>query len=113
MKALKKLEKWVEENPNGYLEKGFKKIADEIGISPSTVAKNLLKIIAERDGVLVSDVRLEREQAGLSFNAKGDVKISDEQIKKIRELFDQKYDVHDIAYLVNLDERTVKKYLSK
>lgn len=30
------------ENPNGYLKMSFRKIADNIGISHSTVAKNIL-----------------------------------------------------------------------
>lgn len=113
MKAREKLAKWVEENPNGYLEKGFRKIAAEADVSHPTVAKNLLKIIADRDGLIVSQVRFKREQAGFSFTVKGDEKLSDEKIKKIWELFDQKHDIDDIAYIVDVDERTVKKYLSK
>lgn len=113
MTGFEKLKKWVEENPDGYLEKGFRKIADEIGISHSTVSRNILKIIAERDGILVSQVRFKRQQAGLTFTAAGDTKLSDDQIKKIRELWDMKYDISDIAYIVKVDERTVKNYITK
>lgn len=91
----------------------FKKIADEIGVDPSTVAKSILQIIAKRDGLIVSQVRFKREQAGFIRKGKNNEMLSDKQIKQIWELFNQKYEVDDIAYIVGVDERTVKKYLSK
>lgn len=113
MKAREKLEKWVEQNPDGYLEMSFRNIADKASVSHSTVDRNLLKIIAKRDGLIVSQVKFKREQAGFIQKKKGDQMLSDEQIKQIWELFNQKYDVDDIAYIVDVDVRTVKKYLSK
>lgn len=113
MKPIEKLNKWVEENPEGYLKMGFRKIADEIGISQSTVAKNILKIVAERDGILPSQVKFKRREAGFTFLKAGDIKLSDDQITKIWELFNQKYDADDIAYIVKVDVRTVEKYLSR
>lgn len=113
MKPIDKLKKWVEENPNGYLEMSFRQIAKEAGVSHSTVAKNIEKIIAERDGILPSQVKFKRREAGFTFIASGDTKISDDQIRKIRELWDLKYDPDDIAYIVKVDKRTVEKIMSK
>ena len=112
MKAREKLEKWVEENPDGYLEKSFERIAKEIGISASTVAKQLLKIIAKRDGILPSQVRFKRREAGFKRKSAGDTLLSDEQIAKIMELWNLKYDLDDIVYIVKIDRQTVEKYLS-
>lgn len=114
MSATDKLKHWVEANPEGYLEKSFRQIADEIGdISHSTVSKNLLRIIAERDGLIISQVRFKRQQAGFTFTQAGEQKLSDEQIKKIYELWQLKYDLEDIAFVVKVDKRTVEKYLTE
>jgi len=114
MKAKDKLKKWVDENPEGYLEMSFREIANEIGISHSTVDRNLIRIIAERDGLLPSQVKFKRSEAGFTFTTAGDTKLSDEQINKIHELWNQGfYDLDDIAYIVKVDKRTVEKYLSK
>lgn len=112
MKALDKLKKWVEENPEGYLEMSFRKIAEEAGVSHPTVSRSLPEIIAERDNILPSQVRFKRREAGFTFTEAGDMKLSDDLIKKIWELFNEKYDVDDIAYILKIDKRTVEKYLS-
>lgn len=59
-----KLKAWVEANPTGYMEKGYNKIAEEVGVSAPSVTRTLPQIIAERDGISVDEVKAQRKSAG-------------------------------------------------
>ena len=104
------IENWVRENPNGYLEKTFKAIADEIGIGAGSVHRYLYQVIAQRDNCLPSDVKKRREQAGFKQTPK---KLTQEEIDIIRQYrdADEQMPISDIAYITGHSEVTVRKYL--
>ena len=60
--ARDKLKKWVDKNPDGYLQKTLKQIAIEVGVSQTSVSNNLFRIIATRDGILPSEVMAKRNE---------------------------------------------------
>ena len=107
--AQEKLQKWIEKNPEGYLQKSYEAIGNEIGITSMTVWRNLPKLIAKREGCLPSDIVEKRKEHGLQF---GSNILSTEQIQKIKEL-GKKNPPIDIAFIMKIDIRTVKKYLGQ
>ena len=109
MSNKEKVKQWVEKNPDGYLEKSYEKIGKEIGISNVAVFRHLPFIIAQRDGCRPSDVQEKRDAHGLRQSPK---KVTEEQIQEILKL-GQKESLRNIAFLLQLDIRTVKKYLDE
>ena len=105
-----KLQKWIEKNPNGYLEKSYETIGKEIGASNASVCRNLPKLIAERDACLPSKVIEKREANGFKYGKSR--QLSTENINEIQHL-SKFHSPHDIAYIMELDIRTVKKYLEE
>ena len=110
MTVEQKLQKWIDKNPNGYLEKNQETIAQECDISAMSVSRHLNKLIAKRDDCLPSDVEVLRKTAGFG---RGSKKLSEAEIKKIHDYETQGYKLKDISYLTGYDERTVKKYLQQ
>ena len=106
--AKEKLMEWVEKNPDGYLKKSYEDIGKEIGIAPISVWRHLPSLIADRDGMLPSQVMEQRKEQGLEFGKKHTLKP--EKIEKIYEL-SKSLDAKDIAYTLDIDMRTVEKYL--
>lgn len=104
------VENYVRENPNGYLEKTFKAIADEIGIGVGSVHRYLYQVIADRDRCLPSDVKARREQVGFTQTPK---KLTEAEIARIRQYRDEDetMSIADIAYITGHSEVTVRKYL--
>lgn len=105
-----KIKKWIEENPEGYLEKSYETIADELGISPASVWRHLSNLIAERDESLPSEIKKKRENIGLRLTAN---KLSPDKIEEICKQHRENphYKIEDIAYLLDYDVRTIQKYL--
>lgn len=103
-----KLQKYINENPNAHLEKSYETIANEIGISPISVWRHLPNLIAQRDGCLPSEVVGKRKQQGFDFGQ--NTKLKAEKIEEIKEL-GKTLEARDIAYMLNIDIRTVKTYL--
>lgn len=114
-KLRENLEAWVEKNPDGYLTHSLKDVAKEVGgsPSPSNVAKYLFSIVARREGILVSHVRERRRQAGWTSIAEGFKRVPEEKVKRIYQLWREGYIIVDIAHILEIDARTVEKYLSE
>ena len=110
-KPREKLEIWLNNNPQGYLEKTLADIAAEAGTSITSVQKYLYKLISKRDGVLPSDVKAQRKAKGFKTSPR---RLSDEIIQEIYEYKDNKgFSIEDIAFVLGINENTVRKYLSK
>ncbi len=103
-----KLQKYINENPNAYLEKSYETIANEIGTSPISVWRHLPNLIAQRDGCLPSEIVEKRKQQGFDFGQ--NTKLKPEKIEEIKEL-SKTLEPIDIAYKLDIDIRTVKAYL--
>ena len=108
MNTKEKLQVWLEKNPSGYLDKSYREIAEEVGISASSVGRSLKRLIADRDNILPSEVQKLRDAHGKKQTP---LRISEEEIGKIREYHDQDVPVSDICYRLNLHETTVRKYI--
>lgn len=108
MLVSEKLQKWIDENPNGHLEKSCKKIGVEINASEMSVSRHINNLVAARDNRLPSEVAAERKAAGF---CQGSKKLSDEQIAQIRKYADQGDTLIDICFKTKHDKRTVEKYL--
>lgn len=105
-----KIEDWVKENPNAYLEKGLNAIADEIDISASSVSKILPLIIAERDNILPSEVVKKREARGFKMRSNRE-RLDKEKIKEIKHQHELGIEIRDIGYILDIHPDTVRKYL--
>ena len=110
MTTNEKLRAWVDANPSGYLRMTLRQIGAEVGVSPSSVGRELPKIIADRDGIMPSDVVAKRETLGYKRTPR---KLSPEDIADIHSYSDDGWSVKDIAYILNHNENTVRKYLAE
>jgi len=108
----KKLETWVEQNPDAYLKKIYTDIAAEAGVSPSSCARVLPEVIARRNGCLPSEVIKKRAENGLSNIGRWS-SLTPCQIKEIHKLDAENMEHIDIAYLVGCSPGMVKKCLNK
>ena len=107
-----KIEKWVDENPDGHLKKSYDQIANEAGVSYTSAYRYLLEIIADRDGCLPSDVMKAREDAGLKQSPRA-MKLSEHEIAEVDKLDAEGMEPRDIAYIVGVGLPAVRKHLSK
>ncbi len=64
-KTKKKVVEWLETNPEKWMTQSFKSISDEAGVSVSSIDRYLPELIAERDGILPSQVIQKRREAGM------------------------------------------------
>lgn len=111
MSVRQKIQAWVKKNPEGYLEKTFKQISKEAGVSEGSVNGHLTKIIAERDGIFPSDVTAKRMAEGFRQSP---LELPEEKIAQIRKLHDKdKRSVADISYIMKCCEVTVRKYIQQ
>ena len=104
-----KLQAWVEKNPDGYLKLTFKQISIEADVSEGSVNGHLAKIIAERDGILPSEVTARRVAAGFRQSP---LELPPEKVDEIRKLHNQdKLSIPDISHITKCCEITVRKYI--
>lgn len=102
-----KLEKWVESNPDGYLNQPFSEIAAVAGVSTASVARNLPAVIARRDNILPSQVIEKRRE---KFGGRSR-RLTQSQIEKIRKLNYKDTPIIDIAYILGISPVMVKNIL--
>ena len=105
-----KIEQWVDENPDGYLQKNLAEIAHEVGVATGSLDRHLYNIIADRDGCLPSEVIAKRAEAGFKRNP---TKFSAEEHQKIIDLHNEDMEVCDIAYLTGKSRITVQKHINE
>ena len=110
MSVREKIEAWVSENPDDYLQKTLKQMAKEIGVSAGSVDRYLPEIIAERDGCMPSDVIDRRKSEG--YNRRGP-RLTPNEIEKIHEYAYVGMPSRDIAYMLGRGPKTIEKYMIK
>ena len=104
------MEQWVKENPNGYIQFSLTEIRQQVGMSINTVKHHLCEVIAERDGILPSEVMKRREEKGFKKVAH---RLEAEKVKEIYRLDKQGVEPSDIAYILDIHVLTVLNYLKK
>jgi DNA-binding CsgD family transcriptional regulator len=104
-----RLEAWLDENPDKWLVDSFAQIAADTGMSTSSVHRMLPRIIADREEIPPSRAMEMRRESGLAgFNCR----MRDKDIARIREFHSKNIPLQDIAYYLQCDVRTVKKYIA-
>jgi hypothetical protein len=105
-----KLAKWLEGNPDGWLTQSYVSIGKKAGVSATSVDRYLPELIADRDGIMPSEVLQQREEAGLSYPGRSKADRS-----KIRQIIEDNPGTHirDIAYLAECHPRVAKKVLEE
>ncbi len=106
LSTKEKVAEWLENNPDGWLTQSFEAIRKEIGISAASVDRYLPELIAEREGLLPSQVMQKRQEAGITFPRKSKI-----DLQKVREVIENNPDapVRDLVYLAKCSPNTIKK----
>ena len=104
--AKARLADWLEDNPDDWLTQSYASISEKSDVSATSVDRYLPELIADRDGIMPSEVLRQRAEAGLS--SPGGVKVDR---AKIRQVIEDNPDAHirDIAYFAKCDPRIAKK----
>ena len=104
------LAQWLDTNPNAWLTESYVSIARQTGMSAGSVNRHLLEIIAEREGILPSDVKKKRQEAGHVHQRR-----SKTDPDKIREVIKDNPGaaVRDWAYLVGCHPTVIEKFLKE
>ena len=106
--AKEKLTVWLENNADKWITQSFASIAEEVGISAASVDRYLPELIADRDGMLPSEVLRKRQEAGFSYPRK-----SKTDLNKVREIIENNPDapVRDLAYLAKCSPKKIQQVL--
>jgi len=102
-----KISEWLENNPDGWLTQSFTSISKELdGVSSTSVDRYLPELVADRDGILPSQVMQKRREAGFIFPGKSNI-----DIQKIREIIENNPDAptRDLVYLAKCSPNTIQK----
>ena len=104
--AKEKLAVWLENNADKWITQSFASIAKEVGISATSVDRYLPELIADRDGMLPSEVLSKRQEAGFSYPRK-----SKTDLNKVREVIENNPDapVRDLAYLAKCSPKKIQQ----
>ena len=106
--AKEKVSVWLEKNPDKCLTQSFPSIGKEIGLSASSVDRYLPELIADRDGILPSEILEMRAKAGFAAPRK-----SKTDLNKVREVIANNPDapVRDLAYLAKCTPKMIQQVL--
>ncbi len=103
-----RLVEWLEENPDGWLTESFQSIARQTEMSPASVDRHLPELVADREGILPSEVvkRRQEEGSGASRRPKADR-------EKIRQIIAENpgAPVRDLAYLAKCHWKVIEQEL--
>lgn len=111
MQRIKKIvAEWLEANPEKWSTKSFKSISEEAGVSVSSVDKYLPELVAEREGILPSEVIQKRKEAGM-----GHPRGSKVDLQKVREIIENNPDapIRDLVYMAKCSQNTIRRILKK
>lgn len=110
MTVRERLAQWLDTNPNAWLTESYVSIARQTGMAAGSVNRHLLEIIAERKGILPSDVKKKRQEAGHVHQRR-----SKTDPDKIREVIKDNPGaaVRDWAYLVRCHPTVIEKFLKE
>ena len=102
-----KLDKWLENNPEGWLTESDQSIAQQAEVAAGSVARHLHMLVAKREGIMPSEARKRRQESRpISRRTKTDLN----QIRKVIE-DNPGIPVCDLAYLADCPERTIERLL--
>ncbi|MDE0482601.1 MAG: hypothetical protein OXI67_08500 [Candidatus Poribacteria bacterium] len=109
-KTKKKVVEWLETNPEKWLTQSFKSISDEAGVSVSSIDRYLPELIAERDGILPSQVIQKRREAGMGHPRGFRI-----DLQKVRKVIEDNPDasIRDLVYMANCSQNTIRRVLKK
>ena len=102
-----KLDKWLEDNPEGWLTESDQSIAEQAKVAAGSVARHLHMIVAKREGIMPSEARKRRQEARPTSRR---TKVDLDEIRKVIEA-NPDTPVCDLAYLADCPERTVERLL--
>lgn len=109
MKGVReRLAEWLEDNPDGWLTESYQSIARQMEMSPASVDRHLPELVADREGILPSEVvkRRQEEGSGASRRPKADR----EAIRQI--IADNPgAPVRDLAYLAKCHWKVIEQEL--
>ena len=104
-----KLQRWVKDNPDRWYTARFIEVHAETGVSEASINRYLPLHIAKAAKILPSEVKQKRRET-IGFNL---TRLSDAEIAKIQQLFNEGHEALDISYLLNRGISTVEKYRPK
>ena len=110
MTVREKLAQWLKDNPDGWLTGTYDSIAKETGMSPGSVNRHLLELVAARDEILPSDVKRKRQEAGHVHQRR-----TKTDPNKIREVIKNNpgADPRDWAFLVGCHPTVIERFLKE
>lgn len=106
--ARERLVEWLEENPDSWLTESFQSIARQTEMSPASVDRHLPEIVADREGILPSEVVKRRQEEG-----RGTSRRPRADRGKIRQIIAENPNapVRDLAYLAKCHPRVIEREL--
>ena len=105
-----RLVRWLEKNPDSWLRQSYTSIAKAADVSTTSVDRYLPELVADRDGIMPSQVLQQREEAGVSH--RGRSKANQDLIRKVIEENPGAH-LRDLAYLAKCAPRVVKRVLEE
>lgn len=108
MKSVKDLlKKWLEDNPDGWKDTD-RFISEQVDVSIGSVSRYVPEIIADRDGIMPSEVQeLRREKGKVSSRRP---KADPDRIRKIIDA-NPNAPICDLAFLANCSHGAIKRVL--
>ncbi|RKU22956.1 hypothetical protein C6499_19160 [Candidatus Poribacteria bacterium] len=105
-KAL--VQKWVEENPNGWMQFTMREMAHAMGVSLGAVNQYLYEVIAERDGITPTEAmrRRKAQTQGSFYQSKIDR-------ERVQQLHDAGMSIREIAYTMQISNYSVRTILKE
>ena len=105
MNSREKLQQWVDQNPAEWRFMPVKDIMEATGVSRPAVYKYLPLIVADREGIMPSEVLVKRREAGASRDRVDS--------KRIIELYESGMSRADIAVELGCHANTVQYHLTQ
>ena len=108
MTVRKRLTAWLEVNPDAWLTESYDSIAKQTNMSAGSVNRHLLELVADRAGILPSEVKKRRQEAGHVHQRR--TKTDPDKIRKVIEDYPDA-DIRDWAYLVGCHPTSIERFL--
>lgn len=102
-----RMEKWLEDNPEGWLTESDQSIAEQAKVAAGSVARHLHMIVAKREGIMPSEARKRRQEARPTSRR---TKVDLDEIRKVIKA-NPNTPICDLAYLADCPERTIERLL--
>ena len=110
MTVRQRLAAWLEANPEAWLTETYESIAKQVNMSPGSVNRHLLELVADRENILPSDVKKRRQEAGHVHQRR--TKTDPDKIRKVIK-DNPGADPRDWAYLVGCHPTVIERFLKE